>query len=668
LLAVTIQDIRPSLQGTSAFYLAHIYQQSSTQPNGSRPSIPSSLPDPTKPFSPPTSAVWVNGFWFLSLVINLSCALLATSIQQWARQFERVANPRYGPHKRARIHAFYKEGIEKWQFPMAIEVLPMLLHISLFLFFAGLSVFLFGVNGTIFKAVSAWIGLCVISYAGFSFFPVIQKNALYSTPLSVPFFFCLTGIRYLFFVFFFRLRSFPHINIFIRMLLPSSHPGEIHLGDFFSSSMAKTAEQHAFMKPDIDHRLLWWTFESLDEDAEYEEFFEGLPRLCDSDTGDELELKNKFIEPNKEKLSNTLIGLMDRTLISNLVKESVKHRRMIIFTRVIESTSLLDPSRELRRVLFGDWHGFLECIEFGLFMQKWANTSNDDRVTSFYAQCVASLTISSISIIENRDKRWIQLATVDRQPLSRSLHPDEDHHSILLANAIHVVRMSVQTYSGSEVTRRSGILNVSLSTLGAVCKLDIRHTLPELQNEFCDLWNKLVRMAQTDQLPHHRSVSVKMLKNIRNLYIALHETPRTAFNTTYDSEQILDNSGFYPECTDNDHRSSTSFPDLLVVVPGPQTQVDASIPMQFPQPLTPRITSGPSSPPAQPTPSDVHMQFPLPLTQPITSGPSSPPAEPSPSDTPMQFPQPYSPSLLIPSNPAKPPAQPPSPPFPVVNP
>jgi hypothetical protein len=618
LLAVTIQDIRPNLQGTSAFYLTHIYyQQSSTQPNGSRPFIPSSLSDPAKPFSPPASAVWVNGLWFLSLVINLSCALLATSIQQWARQFERVANPRYGPHKRARIHAFYKEGIEKWRFPMAIEVLPMLLHISLFLFFAGLSVFLFGVNGTIFKAVSAWIGLCVISYACFSLFPVIQKNALYSTPLSVPFSFCLTGIRYLFFLVFFRLRNFPHMNIFIRMLLPSSHPGpgEIHLGDFFSSSMAKTAEQYALMKPDIDHRLLWWTFESLDEDADFEKFFEGLPRLCDSDTGDELELKNKFIELKKEKLSNTLIGLMDRTLISNLVKESVKHRRMIIFTRVIESTSLLDPSRGLRRVLFGKWHGFLECIEFGLFMQSWANTSNYDRVTSFYAQCVASLTISNI---ENRDKRWIQLATVDRQPLSRPLHHNEDHHSILLANAIYVVRMSVETYSGSEVTHRNNILGVSLSTLGAVCKLDIRRTLPELQHEFCDLWNKLVRTAQTDQLPHHRSVSVKMLRNIRNLYIALHDTPRTAFNTTNDWEQVLDNSSFYPECTEDNHLTSLSFPDLQLNAPRTQPDASTASGMQFPEPHSPPQlipSSSPSSPDHPPSPS-------FPVADPYAPGPN----------------------------------------------
>jgi len=40
-----------------------------------------------------------------------------------------------------------------------MEAVPVLLHLSLFLFFAGLSVFLSGVHHTIFKAVTAWIAL-----------------------------------------------------------------------------------------------------------------------------------------------------------------------------------------------------------------------------------------------------------------------------------------------------------------------------------------------------------------------------------------------------------------------------------------------------------------------------------------------------------------------------
>jgi hypothetical protein len=643
---VSVPDIRPNLQNTSAFYLAHIYQQSSTQPNGSRPSIPSSLSDPTEPFSPPTSSVWVNGLWFSSLVISLSCALLATLIQRWARRYERVAYPRYGPHKRARIRAFYKDGVEKWRIPKAVEVLPLLLHISLFVFFAGLSVFLFGVHRTIFKTVTALISLCVISYACLSLFPVIHKNSLYSTPLSVPSSFIFTGIRFLLFwmfpcfgKFIRNFRNFIHNFIhnfgkFIREQLLSRDP-EVHdnffsrsmaktADNFFSRSLAKTAEEFALnlnrdIGGDIDRRSLLWTFESLDEDTDLEEFFEGLPRLCDSDIGKELELKEKFIDRNKEKLSNALIGLMNRTLISNLVKDFVKQRRMIVFTKVIESESisLLDPLVVLRRVLFENWHGLLECVEFGLSMQHWTITSNDDRVTFFYARCVAAFIIS---MVQHRDKRWIQLATVSAPPLSGSLHHNEDHHhSILLANAIHVARMAIETYS-SEDTHRNDILDASRKTLGALCKLDIRLTLHGLQHEFCDLWNKLVRMAQTDQVPHHRSVSVKLLRNFRKLYITLHGTPRTNLNTADDWEQVLDNPDFYHECTEDNHRTSLSFPDLQLNVPCARSDGPAPSGMQFPEPHSPPhpVPSSPPSSPDQPSPS-----FPVP-------NPYSPPIDPPP--------------------------------------
>ena len=59
----------------SSFYLANIYQILANT-NGSLVLIPSTLPDPSMPFSPPNSVVWVNSHWFLSLAISLTCALI----------------------------------------------------------------------------------------------------------------------------------------------------------------------------------------------------------------------------------------------------------------------------------------------------------------------------------------------------------------------------------------------------------------------------------------------------------------------------------------------------------------------------------------------------------------------------------------------------------------
>ena len=92
-----------------------------------------------------------SAVWFLSLVICLTCALPATLLQQWARRYLKVTQSRYSLHKQARIRAFFAEGVEKCLLPWAVETLPTLLHISLFLFFAGLAVFLSNANVTIFQ-------------------------------------------------------------------------------------------------------------------------------------------------------------------------------------------------------------------------------------------------------------------------------------------------------------------------------------------------------------------------------------------------------------------------------------------------------------------------------------------------------------------------------------
>jgi hypothetical protein len=586
---VSIQNIQPNYQGVAAFYLANLSQSST----------PSSLSqfNPNKPFTPPISAVWVNELWFLSLVISLTCALLATLVQQWARRYERVAYPSYSPYKQARIRAFYRQGVEKLRIRWAIEVLPTLLHVSLFLFFAGLSVFLFGVHLTIFKSVTAWIGICVLVYACLTFLPIIYKDSPYCAPLSASFSFCLTGSRYIFFRLFQR---FPHIDPRQFMPVFRTDSRTVHLDDFFSHSMTTTAEQYAFkLPPDIDYHSLLWTFESIDEDGGLEKFFEAFPRLCDSETGKELKLQQSFIKPNEKKLSSALIGLMNRTLTSNLVTEFVKQRRMIICTKAVESTSLLGPWWILRCVLLGDWSRFLECIEFGLFVQKWKNITH--KVTIFYAQCVAALTIS---IVRDRDERWFRLASGLLDASKTLLHKYiKTGDSILLATAMFIVRRTIQTYSGSEERHRKEVLSASSRTLEKVCKLDVGSTLPELQHEFCGLWNKIVDAAQTDPLPHHSSVCLATLKNVRKLYLALHDSADTPFYTTTDDrDPILDNPKSYPMCTIDDHRPSP-VADLEFDEPAPDSASAPPTPIVGPSMPTSTFSYPPGLPPTSIPPS-----------------------------------------------------------------
>ncbi|KAH9956665.1 hypothetical protein BGW80DRAFT_1213324, partial [Lactifluus volemus] len=148
LLTVSVQDLKSNPQDTTVFYLANIYQLLA-DPNISRASILATQVQPPD-FSPPTSAVLVNSLWFLSLVISLTSALLATMLQQWARRYLKITQPsRSMPHKRASIRAFFVHGVEKFHLPWSVETLPALLHLSLFLFFTGLAIYLFNINHTV---------------------------------------------------------------------------------------------------------------------------------------------------------------------------------------------------------------------------------------------------------------------------------------------------------------------------------------------------------------------------------------------------------------------------------------------------------------------------------------------------------------------------------------
>ena len=55
------------------------------------------------------------------------------------------------------MRAYFANGVDKMHIPWAVEGLPALLHISLFLFFGGLVIFLFNIDHEVFTCVVWWI-------------------------------------------------------------------------------------------------------------------------------------------------------------------------------------------------------------------------------------------------------------------------------------------------------------------------------------------------------------------------------------------------------------------------------------------------------------------------------------------------------------------------------
>ncbi|KAH9987806.1 hypothetical protein BJV77DRAFT_770288 [Russula vinacea] len=117
LLALTVPDLRPNSQDTSAFYLANIYGVLA-DPNATRASIPPPASPP--PFSPPRYTVWVNTLWFLSLVMSLSCALWATSLHNGRVDISVTLNRHSAVQRSGRgcVHTFqtaWTKCVSRWR-------------------------------------------------------------------------------------------------------------------------------------------------------------------------------------------------------------------------------------------------------------------------------------------------------------------------------------------------------------------------------------------------------------------------------------------------------------------------------------------------------------------------------------------------------------------------
>ncbi|KAH9002381.1 hypothetical protein EDB86DRAFT_3074161 [Lactarius hatsudake] len=137
-----------------------------------------------QPFKPTASAIRVNVFWFLSLVLSLNCALSATLMQQWARRYKELALRRGAIHNHGRMRAYILDGISSFGMARAVATMPTLLHASVFLFFAGLVEFLFPIYVTVAYVTLGCVVVFVLAYTILTVLPNIYHNCPYSTPLS----------------------------------------------------------------------------------------------------------------------------------------------------------------------------------------------------------------------------------------------------------------------------------------------------------------------------------------------------------------------------------------------------------------------------------------------------------------------------------------------------
>jgi Family of unknown function (DUF6535) len=148
-------------------------------------SVPTPSPLPPLTANPSRSDILVNALLFISLVLSLSAALLATLVQRWARDHMQIFHRYKHPLMVSRIRQYLHEHIERWHMAMIAEAVPTLIHVSLFLFLVALAVFLSNANWTVAKPTIVFITLFFAWYLIATILPVAKPQFPLRSPVSV---------------------------------------------------------------------------------------------------------------------------------------------------------------------------------------------------------------------------------------------------------------------------------------------------------------------------------------------------------------------------------------------------------------------------------------------------------------------------------------------------
>ena len=254
------------------------------------------------PFKPQASIVVVNVLWFFSLTLSMSCALLATLMQQWARRYLRYARYRSTPREQARVRAYMSEGVEQFKITRALEAMHFLLHASVFFFFVGLIQFLHPINKVVAFSTLGCVAVFAFIYAILTLLPHWRLNCPYRTPLTWLIYTLSQLSAYsLFSVARAVERTFRGLLLKMR---PRTHPdqrGSPDRGpakwremlsdkanthyDRFKYGLRWSIVRSAMEAPSsVDISALHWTLTTLEEAQEFEDFAARTPGFFDSST------------------------------------------------------------------------------------------------------------------------------------------------------------------------------------------------------------------------------------------------------------------------------------------------------------------------------------------------------------------------------------------------
>ncbi|KZT61926.1 hypothetical protein CALCODRAFT_514317 [Calocera cornea HHB12733] len=130
--------------------------------------------------SPTFSPVSINALWIMSLFVSLSTSVLAMLVKQWLRGY--ITNLPLAQKERATTRQARYEGVQSWRVAGIADSLPVLIHLAVALFLAGLVLYLSSLSMDLMWLVSILAVLGALGYLVLAMLPLFWPHQALAGP------------------------------------------------------------------------------------------------------------------------------------------------------------------------------------------------------------------------------------------------------------------------------------------------------------------------------------------------------------------------------------------------------------------------------------------------------------------------------------------------------
>ena len=161
--------------------------------NATQPAFVQPGPDAASRFDIPQSAIVLNILWFSSLILSLSTATIGIMVKQWTHEFRVGLSG--SSMELARLRQLRLNRLIKWRVASIVALLPLLLQLSLVLFFIGLLVLLWSLHATVALQATVLVGVVVTFIFGAPILAAFSGDCAFVSPPTHVLFYIFRRIK-----------------------------------------------------------------------------------------------------------------------------------------------------------------------------------------------------------------------------------------------------------------------------------------------------------------------------------------------------------------------------------------------------------------------------------------------------------------------------------------